>query len=124
MRKRHRRYQGNHLPLPCNSRLLSLLLDPKGDGGKFKDWLLADKVTTLQPTAIALDILSFFARETVAEVVEASLIINRPKLKKPVKSDLDIPSSLLKNNSQSTTDQPETLTDFDLDVPSSLSGML
>ncbi|GBN20277.1 hypothetical protein AVEN_203534-1, partial [Araneus ventricosus] len=97
---------------------------PKGDGGKFKDWLLADKVTTLQPTAIALDILSFFARETVAEVVEASLPINWPKLKKPAKSDLDVPSSLFKTNSQSTTDQPETFTDFDLDVPSSLSGML
>ncbi|CAL1271445.1 unnamed protein product [Larinioides sclopetarius] len=105
------------------SRKQCICFYPKGDGGKFKDWLLADKVTTLQPTALALDILSFFARETVAEVVEASLPSNRPKPKISLKLDSDVPSNLLKINSQSTN-QPQPLTDFDLDVSSSLSGML
>ncbi|XP_055932357.1 uncharacterized protein LOC129962581 isoform X1 [Argiope bruennichi] len=77
---------------------------PKNDGGMFEKWLLADKVTTLQPTPLALDILAYFARETLSEIVEATLQIDQPKKD----SKINTSNILAKKNHQSSADRTGT----------------
>ncbi|XP_035205995.1 dentin sialophosphoprotein-like, partial [Stegodyphus dumicola] len=50
---------------------------PGGKAEKFKVWLLEDNVTPLLPTKLAVEIINFLARETVAQIVDLSLEVKK-----------------------------------------------
>ncbi|KFM61429.1 Transcription initiation protein SPT3-like protein, partial [Stegodyphus mimosarum] len=59
------------------SEMLSASFFPGGKAEKFKGWLLKDNVTPLLPTKLAVEIINFLARETVAQIVDLSLQVKK-----------------------------------------------
>ncbi|GFQ73805.1 hypothetical protein TNCT_385641, partial [Trichonephila clavata] len=51
----------------------------KNDETDFRKWLLADHATKLIPTNLACEIINYLARETVAQIVEASLLLKKER---------------------------------------------
>lgn len=61
----------------CEARQASFA--PRYKMQKFKDWILSGASLEIKPNAFALEVLSYFAYETVAEIVDMALIVKRDK---------------------------------------------
>ncbi|GFU33885.1 transcription initiation protein SPT3-like protein [Nephila pilipes] len=57
----------------------SATFNAKKYDNKFKRWLLAEKATKFVPSNLAIQIINYLARETVAEIVEAALLLKRDR---------------------------------------------
>ncbi|XP_042911238.1 transcription initiation protein SPT3 homolog isoform X4 [Parasteatoda tepidariorum] len=57
---------------------------PKGGAEEFTAWLMEDGITDLTPSSFALEIINFFARETICEIIDLVMMLREDKISQTV----------------------------------------